>query len=107
MKQQNYCEEFPSSELELTSSISIKSQTGVARSLVSQEGFVVADILSVFVHDLVGGEGTQRVVFGALMTFLAVPRRFIVLAVYRTVALPGAPEKESQGYITTQATDGT
>lgn len=54
-----------------------------------REGFVVTDVLPVLVHDLGGSEGAQRVVVGTLVTFLAVPRRLVVLAVHSAVARAG------------------
>lgn len=53
-------------------------------------------VFAVFLHDLVGGEGTKWVPGMALVALLPVPGRLIVVAVHSAVTLtrPTAPERK-------------
>lgn len=70
------------------------TRTWASRPLLplERERFVVVDVFPVLVHDLLGCEAAQGVVFGARVALLPVPHRLVVLTVHAAVAFPGAPE---------------
>lgn len=58
--------------------------------LVESDSSVIRGVFPVFIHDLLRGEGAERVAGGAAVALLAVPRCLVVRAIHAAVARAGA-----------------